>query len=72
MATPLTLPEHHTETRSTVAANSTSDIEHAANLLPRFIKAEANLLRLPLFALGTKGLKSLDAIECRGTTHRDG
>src|SRR5262245_25427271 len=43
-----------------------------SNLLPRFIKAEANLLRLPLFALGTRGLRSLDAIECRGTIRRDG
>ena len=42
------------------------------NLLPRFIKAEANLLRLPLFALQTKGLKTLDGIECRGTTTRNG
>lgn len=38
---------------------------------PQFIKAEANLLRLPLFALTTKGLKTLDGIECRGsTTHK--
>ena len=43
-----------------------------ARLLPRFIKAEANLLRLPLFALGTKGLRTLDAIECRGTMRRNG
>jgi hypothetical protein len=38
---------------------------------PRFIKAEANLLRLPLFALQTKGLRSLDGIECRGTITRN-
>jgi len=43
-----------------------------ANLLPRFIKAEANFLRLPLFALQTKGLRSLDGIECRGTITRHG
>ncbi len=72
MATPLTLPEQHTETRPTAAANCTSDLQHAANLLPRFIKAEANLLRLPLFALGTKGLRTLDAIECRGMIRRNG
>lgn len=36
------------------------------------VKAEANLLRLPLFALHTKGLKSLDGIECRGRIVRDG
>lgn len=44
----------------------------ARDLLPRFVRAEANLLRLPLFALHTKGLKTLDGIECRGTTTRDG
>jgi hypothetical protein len=38
---------------------------------PRFIKAEANLLRLPLFALRTKGLRTLDGIECRGTITRN-
>jgi hypothetical protein len=41
-------------------------------LPPRYIKAEANLLRLPLFALQTKGLKTLDGIECRGQTTRNG
>ena len=38
----------------------------------RTIKAEVNLLRLPLFALHTKGLKSLEGIECRGRIQRDG
>jgi hypothetical protein len=41
-------------------------------LVPRVIKVEANLLRLPLFALHTKGLRTLDAIECRGRLTRDG
>ncbi|MEJ7639701.1 MAG: hypothetical protein WKF75_17445 [Singulisphaera sp.] len=41
-------------------------------LVPRFVKAEANLLRLPLFALHTKGLRSIDGIECRGKVNRDG
>jgi hypothetical protein len=41
-------------------------------LAPRYIKAEANLLRLPLFALQTKGLKTLDGIECRGQSTRNG
>ena len=36
------------------------------------MKAEANLLRLPLFALHTKHLKALDGIECRGRVVRDG
>src|SRR5215212_9179955 len=40
--------------------------------IPRLIKAEANLLRLPLFALHTKGLRTLDGIECRGKLTRDG
>src|SRR5256714_12888375 len=39
---------------------------------PRLVRAEANLLRLPLFALHTKGLKTLDGIECRGRITRDG
>ena len=38
---------------------------------PALIAVEANLLRLPLFALHTKGLKSLDGIECRGRVTRD-
>ncbi len=41
-------------------------------LLPRVVKVEANLLRYPLFALHTKGLKTLDGIECSGTVARDG
>jgi hypothetical protein len=40
-------------------------------MLSQFIKVEANLLRLPLFALHTKGLRTLDAIECRGRLSRD-
>ena len=40
--------------------------------LPRLIKAEVNLLRLPLFALHTKGLRTLDGIECHGTVTRNG
>lgn len=39
-------------------------------VLSSFIKVEANLLRLPLFALHTKGLRTLDAIECRGKMSR--
>src|SRR5438105_12558004 len=39
---------------------------------PQFVKAEANLLKFPLFALHTKRLKTLDGIECRGRTTRDG
>jgi hypothetical protein len=38
----------------------------------RGLKAEVNLLRLPLFALHTKGLSSLEGIECRGRVQRDG
>ncbi len=43
----------------------------AEQIAPRFIKAEANLLRLPLFALSTKGLRTLDGIECQGTITRN-
>lgn len=38
----------------------------------RSLKAEVNLLRLPLFALHTKGLSTLEGIECRGRVQRDG
>lgn len=38
----------------------------------RTIKAEVNLIRLPLFALHTRGLKTLEGIECRGRVQRDG
>ncbi len=44
----------------------------APDNLPRLVKVEANLLRLPLFALQTKGLRSLDGIECSGTITRGG
>lgn len=44
----------------------------AKPLMPQFVKTEANLLRLPLFALHTKRLKTLDGIECRGRMNRDG
>ena len=58
------------------SAEERSDVtplpQPAANLLPRFIRAEANFLRLPLFALQTKGLRTLDGIECRGTITRNG
>ena len=40
--------------------------------IPEMIKAEANLLRLPLFALHTKGLRSLDGLECHGRMRRHG
>lgn len=43
-----------------------------ASAVPRLIKVEANLLRLPLFALETKRLRTLDGIECRGKLTRDG
>lgn len=36
------------------------------------IRAEANLLRFPLFALHTKGIRTLDGIRCSGRLQRDG
>lgn len=54
------------------APSQASKQSTSPHLLPRFIRAEANLLRLPLFALQTKGLRSLDGIECRGTATRNG
>jgi hypothetical protein len=44
-----------------------ASIDHSS-----IIRAEANLLRLPLFALTTKGLRNLDGIECSGRIHRGG
>lgn len=43
-----------------------------ANRISRLVKAEANFLRFPFFALDTKRLKTLDGIECRGTLRRAG
>lgn len=39
---------------------------------PTIIAAEANLLRLPLFALQTKGLRSLEGFESQGRLTRNG
>ena len=36
------------------------------------VRAEANLLRFPLFALHTKGIRSLDGIRCSGRQQRHG
>jgi hypothetical protein len=36
------------------------------------LKAEVNLLRLPVFALSTKGLRTLNGLEVRGVFRRDG
>jgi hypothetical protein len=60
--------QNHDETGEDLATQPPSD---RSLLTPRIIKAEANLLRLPLFALDTKGLRTLDAIECRGNLTRD-
>lgn len=37
-----------------------------------FVKAEANLLRFPFFALKTKGLRAVTGYECRGKLSRNG
>lgn len=42
------------------------------NRPPQFVKVEANLLRLPLFALHTKGLKNLDGLEIHSQATRNG
>ena len=39
---------------------------------PKIIKAEPNILRLPFFALSTKGLKGIGGYECRGSITRGG
>lgn len=53
-------------------APHSSGVEREDPLLPHVIRAEANLLRLPLFALHTKRLKTLDGIECNGRITRNG
>jgi len=40
--------------------------------LPRVIKVEANLLRLPIFSLYGQELKTLDAIKCQGRVTHNG
>lgn len=52
---------------TTAIDSRTGDVDRSS-----IIRAEANLLRLPLFALTTKGLRNLDGIECSGRIHRDG
>jgi hypothetical protein len=65
---PASSPDHQkADDHSIVSARHNESFK----LAPRFIKAEANLLRLPLFALQTKGLRTLDGIECRGTISRN-
>jgi hypothetical protein len=65
-------PDHPSDGFETEHQPRTPDSRRTAEqLAPRFIKAEANLLRLPLFALSTKGLRNLDGIECRGVLTRD-
>ena len=39
---------------------------------PEIVRAEANFLRFPLFALHTKGLRNRDGIECVGRKHIHG
>jgi len=55
--------------------SSSTDIHHSPSEVEKFparpIRAEANLLRFPVFALTTKGLKNLDGIECSGRISRD-
>src|SRR2546427_10108651 len=38
----------------------------------QIVRVEANFLRLPLFALDNKHLRSMDGIRCSGTFRRDG
>jgi hypothetical protein len=64
-------PTHHTSTAAARDAE-VSSLPSLGQLLPLQIRVEANLLRLPLFALHTKGLKTLDGIMCRGRFTRDG
>lgn len=68
----MTLPQDHTADRPPAEdAPGLFELQTAgASLLPRFMPVEVNMLRLPFFALQTKGLRSLDGIECRGNVTR--
>lgn len=68
-------PTHFPGDASNQATIATADPSLARcedNLIPHFIRAEANLLRLPLFALHAKRLRTLDGISCSGRITRGG
>ncbi|HYV40076.1 MAG TPA: hypothetical protein VE988_30600 [Gemmataceae bacterium] len=44
----------------------------AAAAVPGIVRVEANFLRLPLFALDNKHLRTMDGIRCSGTFRRQG
>lgn len=48
------------------------DANFSGQTQPHLVRVESNLLRLPLFALATKNLKTLDGIECSGEYERGG
>lgn len=50
------------------ATNELAGVPSASDV----VRAEVNLLRFPLFALSTKGLRTLDGIECQGMIRRGG
>lgn len=55
------------------ASVASDEVEHRKQKqLPHIIRVEANLLRLPLFALRTKGLRGLDGIICQSNLTRNG
>ncbi len=63
--------------KSTIATENTpQEIERMSTPSPAesgpLVRAEANLLRFPLFALHTKGLRTLDGLRCTGKIQRDG
>jgi hypothetical protein len=70
------MPANELSAHDDGSLDSQADVQEspaaAAPLIQQIVKTEANLLRLPLFALHTKRLKTLDGIECRGRIVRDG
>lgn len=58
--------------QSSTSALDASPQKQILSPSPNFIRAEANFLRFPLFALHTKGLRNLDGIECKGAINRNG
>ena len=63
------LEEHVDDCRQPLRSLLTTRLEQPLIKPPEIIRAEANFLRFPLFALHTKGLRHRDGIDCVGRKH---
>lgn len=63
------LVEHLDHFRQPLRSLLSETFEQALIKPPEIVRAEANFLRFPLFALHTKGLRHRDGIECVGRKH---